>query len=112
MSTTSAACLLQGNGEDDAATPSTNKWGADGTDCTFLDPTPTLPDSVHSTARPRSRRELRSLWPRRIQHAGRSPDLTVGGRITHDNKDGELFIVNNVPTPYTFGRRTTTSTRS
>ncbi|WP_157215109.1 TonB-dependent receptor [Flavisphingomonas formosensis] len=91
--------------EDDASTPSTNRWNADGTGYTINDPTPTI--RGHRSIDRASVAYTTSyavygqatwtppLW-NDIVH------LTVGGRYTHDAKRGRLFIVNNVATDFRF----------
>jgi iron complex outermembrane receptor protein len=89
---------------DDAATPSTNKWNADGTGYTINDPTPTLRGNRSidraSTAYSKSYAAYgqATYTPQGLDIA----HLTVGGRYTHDNKHGRLTTVNNVATNFTF----------
>ncbi|MDX3885322.1 MAG: TonB-dependent receptor [Sphingomonas sp.] len=90
---------------DDASTPSSNQWNADGTGYTILDPTPTIRGH-------RSIDRASTAWSKSYAAYGQltyTPDLmggithlTVGGRYTHDNKHGELTTVNNAPTDFTF----------
>ena len=90
---------------DDASTPSTNRWNADGTGYTILDPTPTIRGfrSIDraSTAHAESKAVYgQATWtPAALNEA---LHLTVGGRYTWDDKDGVLYIVNNAPTNFTF----------
>ncbi|HVQ10203.1 MAG TPA: TonB-dependent receptor [Allosphingosinicella sp.] len=94
---------------DDAATPSTNRWNADGTAYTINDPTPTVRGS-------RSLDRASTAWSRSYAAYGQAtwtPDLldgivhlTLGGRYTHDRKRGILSIVNNAPTNFTFAQTT------
>jgi iron complex outermembrane receptor protein len=89
---------------DDAATPSTNKWNADGTGYTINDPTPTLRGNRSidraSTAYSKSYAAYgqATYTPQGLDIA----HLTVGGRYTHDDKHGRLTTVNNVATNFTF----------
>lgn len=92
---------------DDAATPSTNQWNADGTGYIINDPTPTLRGH-------RSLDRASTAWSKSYAVYGQATytpsffdlaHLTVGGRYTHDDKNGELTIVNNSPTDYTFDEK-------
>ncbi|QNA82982.1 TonB-dependent receptor [Sphingomonas sp. So64.6b] len=90
---------------DDAATPSSNRWNADGTAYTILDPTPTEPGhrsldraSVASSNSYAAYGQA-TYTPSFMDEA---LHLTVGGRYTHDDKSGKLFIVNNIPRPYAY----------
>lgn len=96
---------------DDAATPSSNQWNATGTGYTILDPT-VFPGS-NPSARSIDRASI--AWSKSYAAYGQATytpagvdalHLTVGGRFTHDDKHGELYIVNNAPTPYTFQSKT------
>jgi iron complex outermembrane receptor protein len=91
--------------QEEAATPSTNRWNADGTAYTINDPAPTI-------------RGLRSIDRGSFAHSrsyaayGQATwtpamfddtvHLTLGGRYTHDDKDGRLYIVNNAATNFPF----------
>jgi iron complex outermembrane recepter protein len=91
--------------EDDAATPSTNRWNVDGTSYTINDPTPTIPGSRvldrASVAHAQSYAAYgQATWTPAL--LGGIVHLTLGGRYTHDEKDGRLFIVNNAPANFTF----------
>jgi iron complex outermembrane recepter protein len=89
---------------DDASTPSSNKWNADGTGYTINDPTPTIRGNRSidraSTAYSKSYAAYgqATYTPEGLDIA----HLTVGGRYTHDDKHGRLTTVNNVPTDLTF----------
>lgn len=90
---------------DDAATPSTNQWNADGTDYTIRDPKPT--ERGHRVLDRASRAHAESYaaygqltWTPDILND--ALHVTVGGRYTRDDKNGLLFIVNNAPTDLTF----------
>lgn len=83
---------------DDAATPTTNRWNADGTGYTILDPTPTLRGSRSVDRASTAHSESKAIYGQ----ATWTPDilndalhLTVGGRYTWDEKNGTLEIVNN-----------------
>jgi iron complex outermembrane receptor protein len=96
------------NASDDAATPSTNHWNATGTAYTINDPTPTI-RGFRSLDRA-SRAESTSYaaygqftWTPAILDD--TLHIIAGGRYTHDDKSGELYIVNNVATNLTFDQR-------
>lgn len=90
-------------GDDDAWSPNTMQWNADGTVATPL-PVPTaatpFPDRA-STAEADSYAAFGQVtWnPPVLADMLR---LTVGGRFTHDEKNGRLYKVNGVATPYAF----------
>jgi len=89
--------------EDDAATPSTNQWNANGTAYTILDPTPTLPGHRSIDRASIAHAQSYAAYGQGIIHMRDDRlHLTLGGRFTHDEKDGKLFIVNNAPTNFTF----------
>lgn len=92
-------------GDDDAWSPNTMQWNADGTAAT---PLPSLeagaktifPDRA-STAKADSYAAFgQATWnPPVLSDMLR---LTVGGRFTHDKKSGLLYKVNGADTPYSF----------
>jgi iron complex outermembrane receptor protein len=90
---------------EEAATPSTNRWNADGSGYTINDPTPTI----------RGRRSLDRASIAYAESVGVYGQLTwtppvledrlhltVGGRQTKDEKNGLLYRVNNAATNLTF----------
>ena len=95
--------------EDDASTPSTNRWNANGTAYTINDPTPTIRGfrSIDraSVAYAKSYAAYgQATWtPSLLDEA---LHLTVGGRYTRDDKNGRLFTINNVATNLTFAEKT------
>jgi iron complex outermembrane receptor protein len=89
---------------DDAATPSTNRWNADGTGYTINDPTPTIRGFRSIDRASTAHSESKAVYG---QATWTPPSLdalhlTVGGRYTWDDKDGILYMVNNAPTNFTF----------
>lgn len=89
---------------DDAATPSTNRWNATGDGYTINDPTPTI-RGHRSTDRASKAYSTSYAVYGQATYTPPSLDklhLTVGGRYTHDDKSGLLYIVNNAPTNFTF----------
>jgi iron complex outermembrane receptor protein len=94
---------------DDAATPSTNRWNADGTGYTILDPTPTIRGfrslDRASTAHSESKAIYgQGTWTPSVLNE--TLHITAGGRYTWDEKDGILNIVNNAATNFTFSEKT------
>lgn len=90
---------------DDASTPSTNRWNADGTGYTINDPTPTIRGFRRIDRASTAHAESRAIYGQGTYTPALLNDalhLTVGGRFTWDNKDGVLYMVNNVATNYTF----------
>ena len=90
---------------DDAATPSTNRWNADGTDYTIRDLGPTFRGNRFldraSTAYANSYAIYgQGTWTPPILND--NLQLTVGGRVTWDEKNGRLTAVNNVDPNLTF----------
>jgi iron complex outermembrane receptor protein len=89
--------------EDDAATPSSMLWNVDGTAYTVLPATPTLPGFRSLDRASRAHAESYAVYGQGIINMRDDRlHLTLGGRFTHDNKDGQLFVVNNAPTDFTF----------
>jgi iron complex outermembrane receptor protein len=89
--------------QDDAATPNTNQWNANGTAYTILDPTPTLPGHRSIDRASIAHAESYAAYGQGIIHMRDNQlHLTLGGRFTHDDKNGTLFMVNNAPTNFTF----------
>jgi iron complex outermembrane recepter protein len=87
---------------DAARTPNTNRWNADGTAFSIVDPV-TYPLS------PVSRASIAFAKSYAVYGQGTySPDwasmfkLTLGGRVTRDKKNGQLFTVNGAATNFTF----------
>jgi iron complex outermembrane recepter protein len=85
--------------EDSARTPNTNRWNADGSNYSTVDPLtyPLSPTSRASVAFAKSYAVYGQGTYRLDQLA-----LTLGGRITRDDKNGLLFTVNGAPTSFTF----------
>ena len=96
------------NASDDAATPSTNRWNADGTGYTINDPAPTIRGSRSIDRASRAEAESYAVYgqatytPAMLNEA---LHLTVGGRYTWDDKTGQLYMVSNVATNLTFAQK-------
>lgn len=89
---------------DSAKTPNTNKWNADGTGYSIVDPAsyPLAAVARASIAFSKSY----SAYGQATYTPG-SMDrlhLTLGGRYTHDKKNGLLFTVNGAATNFTFNQ--------
>ncbi|HEX8621583.1 MAG TPA: TonB-dependent receptor [Allosphingosinicella sp.] len=92
---------------DDASTPSTNRWNADGTGYTINDPRPTIRGfrTVDRASRAKSRSYAaygQATW---TPPAFDALHVTLGGRFTHDSKSGRLTTVNNAPTGFAFEQK-------
>ena len=90
--------------EDAAATPNTNRWNADATGYTILDPTPTIPGSRSLDRASRAFSRSYAAYGQATWTPAGLDELhvTVGGRYTIDRKHGLLFRVNNAVTNLTF----------
>ena len=89
---------------DAAATPNTNRWNADGTGFTLLDPQPTVPAFRSIDRAMGACKKYCGLLPFRPDtgiHRYIAPDSVVG-RKTKDDKSGLLYKVNNADTNLTF----------
>jgi iron complex outermembrane receptor protein len=82
---------------DDASTPSTNRWNADGTGYTILDPTSTIRGFRSMDRKSTAHSESRAIYGQATWTPASldALHLTVGGRYTWDDKDGTLELVNN-----------------
>jgi iron complex outermembrane receptor protein len=90
---------------EEAATPSTNRWNADGTAYTINDPTPTLPGRRSLDRASMAWAESMGLYGQLTWTPPVLDDrlhITVGGRQTRDEKNGILYRVNNAATNLTF----------
>ncbi len=85
--------------QEQAATPSTNTWNATGTGYTINDPTNTtywgrsIDRGSYAYAESYAAFAQGTFTP---NFADQTVHLTAGVRYTHDNKDGQLYKVNNV----------------
>ena len=94
---------------DDAATPSTNTWNADGTAYTINDSTNQQPGrrlldrasiaDSKSTAVFGQAKYTPPIF-------GDITHITLGGRYTQDDKNGSLYMVSGVPTTWTYAQKT------
>jgi iron complex outermembrane receptor protein len=93
--------------EDAAATPNTNRWNADGTNYTINDPANTIPaNRVVDRASRAFAKSYAGYGQATWTPAGLDAfHLTVGGRYTHDEKNGNLLKVNNVVSTLTFNEK-------
>ncbi|WP_395943248.1 TonB-dependent receptor [Brevundimonas sp.] len=94
---------------DDASTPSTNRWNADGTGYTILDPTPTIRGFRSIDRESRAESESKAIygqatWTPAVLNDGLH--ITAGGRFTQDDKSGVLSKVSNAVTNFTFDTKT------
>ena len=92
---------------DTARTPNTNRWNADGTAFSIVDPA-TYPLAVTARASIAFAKSYAvygqaTYTPEQLE----SLHVTVGGRVTRDDKNGQLFTVNGASTNFTFDQRNT-----
>lgn len=93
------------SGEDDAWSPNTMRWNADGTAAT---PLPTLAEGARTPFPDRASTAKADSYAAYGQATWNPPvladmlRLTLGGRFTHDRKSGRLYKVNGVDAPYSF----------
>lgn len=90
---------------DAARTPNTNRWNADGTGYTIVDPA-TYPLATTARASIAFAKSYAvygqaTYTPEQLENI----HLTVGGRVTRDDKNGTLFTVNGASTNFTFDQR-------
>lgn len=86
---------------EEAATPSTNRWNADGTGYTINDPTPTIPGRRSLDRASMAYAESTGVYGQVTYTPPILEDrlhLTIGGRQTKDEKNGWLYKVNNAAT--------------
>ncbi|WRH75762.1 MAG: TonB-dependent receptor [Sphingobium sp.] len=85
--------------EDSARTPNTNRWNADGTAYSIIDPAtyPLSPVARASVAFAKSY----AVYGQATYNL-KTLALTLGGRMTRDEKNGRLFTVNGAATSFTF----------
>ncbi|WP_242097165.1 MULTISPECIES: TonB-dependent receptor [unclassified Sphingomonas] len=106
---------FQERASDDAATPNSNAFDATRTLVTVLDP---CRGSAGFGSQPgcRSIDRASTAGSRSYAAFGQGTytpgvlddalHVTVGGRFTHDDKNGSLYIVNNIARPYTYAEKT------
>ncbi|MEA3004013.1 MAG: iron complex outerrane recepter protein [Sphingomonadales bacterium] len=91
---------------DDAATPNSNTWNATGTGYTINDPTPQQPGFRSIDRASRASDKSYAIFGQATYSPLDTVHVTIGGRGTWDDKQGALYIVNNLPRPYTFRQKT------
>jgi iron complex outermembrane recepter protein len=90
---------------DSARTPNTNQFNADGTGFTIVDPA-TYPLAVTARASIAFAKSYAVYGQGTYTPEGLDQfHLTVGGRVTRDDKNGRLFTVNGAATNFTFNQR-------
>jgi iron complex outermembrane recepter protein len=90
---------------DEARTPNTNRFNADGTGFSIVDPA-TYP--LATTARASIAFAKSYAFYGQGTYSPSAFDqlhVTLGGRVTRDDKNGRLFTVNGAPTTFTFTQR-------
>jgi iron complex outermembrane recepter protein len=91
--------------EDSARTPNTNRWNADGTGFSIVDPV-TYPLATTARASVAFAKSYAAYG--QMTYSPEALDmlhLTLGGRYTQDKKNGLLFTVNGVATNFTFNQK-------
>ncbi len=87
--------------QDKAQTPNTNKWNADGTDYTIVDPSTYLLASVARASRANAKSYAAYA---NLTYNLDTLHITAGGRFTKDKKNGKLFTVNGAASNFTFNQ--------
>jgi iron complex outermembrane receptor protein len=91
---------------DDAATPSSNTWNATGTGYTINDPTNQQPGHRSIDRASRAHAKSYAVFGQATYTPIDPLHITVGGRNTWDDREGQLYIVNNIARPYTYSQST------
>ncbi|HET9640006.1 MAG TPA: TonB-dependent receptor, partial [Allosphingosinicella sp.] len=99
---------------EEAATPSTNRWNADGTAYTIVDPCTGSSGfgwqpgcrSIDRGSRARSKSMAAYGQLTWTPPSADRFHVTLGGRYTRDDKSGTLYKVNNAATAFAFDQRT------
>jgi iron complex outermembrane receptor protein len=86
---------------DKAQTPNTNKWNADGTAYSIVDPSTYLLATVARASHAYAKSYAAYT---NLTYNMDALHLTVGGRYTHDKKNGVLTTVNGVASNFTFNQ--------
>ena len=89
---------------EEAATPSTNTWNSTLTGYTINDLTPTQPGSRFIDRGSRATAVSSAVFSQATYTPSKFERLhiTLGGRYTKDDKSGELYLLRNNPSPYSF----------
>lgn len=89
---------------EEAATPSTNTWNSTLTGYTINDLTPTQPGSRFIDRGSRATAVSSAVFSQATYTPSKFERLhiTLGGRYTKDDKSGELYLLRNKPSPYSF----------
>lgn len=91
---------------DDAATPNSNTWNANGTGYTINNMTSQLRERRSIDRASRAWAKSYAVFGQTTYTPLRPLHITVGGRNTWDDRDGQLTIVNNIPRPFTYHQNT------
>jgi len=92
--------------KDTAATPNSNTWNATGTGYTINDPTNQQKGNRSLDRASRAFAKSYAIFGQATYSPIETLHLTLGGRATWDDKNGFLYIVNNIPRPYTYAQKT------
>jgi len=88
--------------EEEAATPSTNQWNSTGTGYTIRDAMTWQRSALSISRASFAESKSYAAFGQMTWNATDALKLTLGGRLTHDQKEGDLYKVNNVATSFPF----------
>ena len=91
---------------DDAATPSSNKWDATMATYTINDRTNQQPGSRSLDRQSHADSKSSAVFGQFTYSPLQTVHVTLGGRYTKDDKSGELTMVSNIPTAFTYAANT------
>lgn len=88
--------------EEEAATPSTNKWNSTGTGYTINDAMTWQRSALSISRASFAESKSYAAFGQATWNATEALKLTLGGRFTHDQKEGDLYKVSNKATSFPF----------
>jgi len=88
--------------EEVAGTPNTNKWNATGTGYTINDAMTWQRNAISISRASYAESKSYAAFGQVTWNASDALKLTVGGRYTHDKKEGDLYKVKNVASSFPF----------
>lgn len=93
---------FQENADEIASTPNTNTWNATGTSSTINNPAAWQRANWNIARGTRANSKSYAAFGQVTWSPLDTLHLTAGGRYTHDDKSGQLFILNNAPANFPF----------